>query len=51
VIEGGTSPTVPVSVRIAISADAVARAIAFAIEQPEDVDINEILRRPTAQEG
>ncbi len=34
----------------AISADAVARAIAFAIEQPADVDINEILLRPTAQE-
>ena len=34
----------------AIPADAVARAIAFAIEQPADVDINEILLRPTAQE-
>ncbi|OZB94479.1 SDR family oxidoreductase [Paenibacillus sp. XY044] len=29
--------------------DAVARAIAFAIEQPADVDINEIVIRPTAQ--
>ena len=36
--------------RTAISADAVARAIAFAIEEPSDVDINEILLRPTAQE-
>ncbi len=36
--------------RMAIPADAVARAIAFAIEQPADVDINEILLRPTAQE-
>ena len=35
---------------MAIPADAVARAIAFAIEQPADVDINEILLRPTAQE-
>ena len=34
----------------AIPAEAVARAIAFAIEQPADVDINEILLRPTAQE-
>jgi len=34
----------------AIPADAVARAIAFAIEQPADVDINEILLRPTAQD-
>jgi NADP-dependent 3-hydroxy acid dehydrogenase YdfG len=34
---------------VAIDADAVARAIAFAIEQPKDVDINEIVVRPTAQ--
>jgi NADP-dependent 3-hydroxy acid dehydrogenase YdfG len=34
---------------VAIDADAVARAVAFAIEQPADVDINEILLRPTAQ--
>ncbi len=34
----------------AISADAVARAIAYAIEQPADVDINEVLLRPTVQE-
>jgi NADP-dependent 3-hydroxy acid dehydrogenase YdfG len=36
--------------RQAIPSDSVARAIAFAIEQPADVDINEILLRPTAQE-
>jgi NADP-dependent 3-hydroxy acid dehydrogenase YdfG len=34
---------------VAIDADAVARAIAFAIEQPKDVDINDIVVRPTAQ--
>lgn len=34
----------------AISASSVARAIAFAIEQPADVDINEIVLRPTRQE-
>ncbi|WP_144108513.1 SDR family oxidoreductase [Paraburkholderia sp. BCC1886] len=33
----------------AIPADSVARAIAFAIEQPDDVDINEIVIRPTSQ--
>lgn len=33
----------------AIPADSFARAVAFAIEQPEDVDINEILFRPTRQ--
>jgi NADP-dependent 3-hydroxy acid dehydrogenase YdfG len=35
--------------QIAISPDAIARAIAFAIEQPADVDVNEIVVRPTAQ--
>jgi len=35
---------------VAIDADAVARAIVYAIEQPADVDINEIILRPTAQE-
>ena len=34
----------------AIPADSFARAVAFAIGQPEDVDINEILFRPTRQE-
>ncbi|AGP60706.1 SDR family oxidoreductase [Streptomyces rapamycinicus] len=35
--------------KIAISPGAIARAIAFAIEQPADVDVNEIVVRPTAQ--
>lgn len=34
----------------AIPSDSVARAIAYAIEQPSDVDINEIVLRPTVQE-
>jgi len=33
----------------AIPADSFARAVAFAVSQPEDVDINEILYRPTRQ--
>ena len=33
----------------AIPADSFARAVAFAISQPEEVDINEILYRPTKQ--
>lgn len=36
--------------KIAIPSDSIARAIAYAIEQPEAVDINEIVIRPTAQE-
>jgi NADP-dependent 3-hydroxy acid dehydrogenase YdfG len=35
---------------LAIPADSVARAIAFAIEQPADVGINEIVLRPLTQE-
>jgi NADP-dependent 3-hydroxy acid dehydrogenase YdfG len=31
----------------AIEADAIARAVAFAIEQPADVDVNELIVRPT----
>jgi NADP-dependent 3-hydroxy acid dehydrogenase YdfG len=34
--------------KIAIPADAIARAILFAIEQPDGVDVSEIVVRPTA---
>jgi NADP-dependent 3-hydroxy acid dehydrogenase YdfG len=34
----------------AIPADSFARAVAFAINQPEEVDINEIVFRPSKQE-
>ncbi len=53
--ESMTNPQVKASVvekmgRIAIPPDAIARAIAFAIEQPADVDVGEIVVRPTAQD-
>lgn len=35
--------------KYAIPADSFARAVVFAMSQPDDVDINEILFRPTAQ--
>jgi NADP-dependent 3-hydroxy acid dehydrogenase YdfG len=35
--------------KFAMPPDAIARAIAFAIEQPVDVDVGEIVVRPTAQ--
>src|SRR5437870_7766980 len=35
--------------KFAISPAAIARAIAFALEQPADIDVNEIVVRPTAQ--
>jgi NADP-dependent 3-hydroxy acid dehydrogenase YdfG len=36
--------------KIAISADSIAKAVAYAIEQPADVEIDEIVVRPTVQE-
>ena len=50
-----TDPAVLARVRglyeaVAIPADSFARAVAFAMSQPEDVDVNEILFRPTKQE-
>ncbi|WP_231594228.1 SDR family oxidoreductase [Paenibacillus algorifonticola] len=35
----------------AIKAESMARAIAFAIEEPEDVAINEMIIRPTRQQA
>src|SRR4051794_27950926 len=40
-----------VPTRGALEADDVARAVMFAVRQPAHVDVNEILVRPTAQEG
>lgn len=37
--------------KIALPADAIARAIRYAIEQPEGVDVNEIVVRPTLVAG
>jgi NADP-dependent 3-hydroxy acid dehydrogenase YdfG len=36
--------------KVALSAEAIARAIAFAVEQPADVDVSEIIVRPTASQ-
>lgn len=47
---GTASENVLAFYKQAIPASSVARAIAFAIEQPADVDINEIVLRPTRQE-
>ncbi len=45
-----TAETVKGLYQGAIDADAIARAILYAVEQPEDVDINEVIIRPTQQE-
>ncbi|WP_225774065.1 SDR family oxidoreductase [Pseudomonas sp. Marseille-Q5115] len=34
--------------KVAIPAEAIARAIAYAVEQPDDVDVSELIVRPTA---
>jgi NADP-dependent 3-hydroxy acid dehydrogenase YdfG len=34
--------------KIALTPDAIARAVLYAVSQPEDVDVNEIIVRPTA---
>jgi NADP-dependent 3-hydroxy acid dehydrogenase YdfG len=53
-VDSITEPDVQAGVKafyeIAIPADAFARAVAYAVGQPDDVDINEILFRPTKQE-
>jgi NADP-dependent 3-hydroxy acid dehydrogenase YdfG len=36
--------------KMAIPADSVARPIAYTIEQPADVEIDEVVIRPTAQD-
>jgi NADP-dependent 3-hydroxy acid dehydrogenase YdfG len=52
--KGTTEPDIAEGVRkvyeIAIPAESFARAVVFAMSQPEDVDVNEILFRPTRQE-
>lgn len=46
--DAGTAEIMAAYRRVAITPDAIARAIAFAIEQPADVDVSEIIVRPTA---
>ncbi len=48
-VESATDPVVRANVDIAMPPRAVAEAIAFAIEQAEQVDVGEIVIRPTAQ--
>lgn len=49
-----TEPDIAANVRklyeAAIPADSFARAVVFAMSQPDDVDINELVFRPTSQE-
>lgn len=53
-IDGVTEPDIAEAIRgivaIAVPAESFARAVAYAISQPEAVDVNEIVFRPTRQE-
>ena len=49
ITDAGTLEALKPLTDIAIEPDAIARAVAFAIEQPADVDVNELIVRPTAQ--
>ena len=50
ITDGETTSWVNQQYSLANDADVIARAIAYAIEQPGDVDVNEIIIRPTRQE-
>ncbi|MBW4840836.1 MAG: SDR family oxidoreductase [Paenibacillaceae bacterium] len=51
--DGITTPEIKAMVgqmnQVAISPDSIARAIAFAVNEPEDTGVNEIIIRPTVQ--
>lgn len=44
-------PMISAIKQLAIPAESIARAVAYVIDQPEDVDVNEIVIRPTAQQS
>ena len=48
--EEGTRKNLREFYKMAIPADSIARAIAYAIDQPLEVEINEVVIRPTAQD-
>ena len=50
ITDGETTSWVNEQYSLAIDADAIARATAYAIEQPGDVDVNEMIIRPTREE-
>ncbi|WGG44664.1 SDR family oxidoreductase [Rossellomorea sp. DA94] len=50
VVDTTTNPELKARLEdIAMPAEAIARSIAFAIEQPAEIDVNEVIVRPTAQ--
>lgn len=49
ITEENIKPMISQIKSMAIPADSIARAVAYVIEQPDDVDVNEMIIRPTAQ--
>ena len=48
ITDPGTAEGMKAFREIAIKPDAIARAIAFAVSQPDDIDVSEVIVRPTA---
>jgi NADP-dependent 3-hydroxy acid dehydrogenase YdfG len=48
ITHAGSAAMIETFREIALTPDAIARAIAYAVEQPRDVDVSEIIVRPTA---
>jgi NADP-dependent 3-hydroxy acid dehydrogenase YdfG len=48
ITDPGTAEGMKAFREVAIKPDAIARAIAFAVSQPDDVDVSEVIVRPTA---
>ena len=49
IVDAGVREAVRDQMRIAIPAAAIGEAVAYAVSQPHDVDVNEIVVRPTVQ--
>jgi NADP-dependent 3-hydroxy acid dehydrogenase YdfG len=48
ITDSATAEAMKIYRAIALQPDSIARAVRFAIEQPDDVNVNEIVIRPTA---
>lgn len=50
ITDEAVKPMIDFIKKLAIPADAIARAVAYVIGQPDEVDVNEVIIRPTAQQ-
>jgi NADP-dependent 3-hydroxy acid dehydrogenase YdfG len=49
IVPGAVATEVKTTVPYHLPAEAIARAILYAIDQPDDVDVNEVVVRPIEQ--